>query len=347
MEKMQGIGDLFKVTPYDGCGKCLVAVVRLSRVTDATSSPQRQAKQINAETKAVGGHIIGVADDMEVSGAVNPLDRPKFGPWLRDEMGPYAGIVAASVDRIGRNLVDVLTTGYMMRDTGKLLVTYRHGVWDLHDATEENQFTMEAWSAQMELRSIQRRNRDETERARSSFEKRNRLTYGYRAVRLTPMGKVDHIELDPRSAKIRREIGARILADKDDQVTPHTEAQRLNRAGEISPRDYERMGGALRARPRRAPLGRPARAQQPETHAHERQRTPPTPPGNPARSSTATRAATPPRERTRCASQKTEHRSGSILRNRLGHRAVSPRNTMAHHSMVNYLMSSGGLTSGR
>jgi hypothetical protein len=110
MDKMDRVGDLFEITPYDGCGKCLVAMLRLSRVSDATSSPQRQAKQINAETKAVGGHIIGVADDMEVSGAVNPLNRPKFGPWLRDEMGPYSGIVAASVDRIGRNLVDVLNT---------------------------------------------------------------------------------------------------------------------------------------------------------------------------------------------------------------------------------------------
>lgn len=241
MDKMDRIGDLFKATPYDGCGKCLVAVLRLSRVSDATSSPQRQAKQINAETKAVGGHIIGVADDMEVSGAVNPLDRPKFGPWLRNEMGPYSGIVAASVDRIGRNLVDVLNTGYMMRDTGKLLVTYRHGVWDLSDPTQENQFTMEAWAAQMELRAIQKRNRDDTERARASYEKKARVAYGYRIVRLNPKAKIDHIELDPHSARIRREIAARLLADKSGQVTPHSEATRLNRAGELSPRDYERV----------------------------------------------------------------------------------------------------------
>jgi DNA invertase Pin-like site-specific DNA recombinase len=241
MVEMAGIGGLFEVTPFDGCGRCLVAVLRLSRVTDATSSPQRQAKQIKAETKAVGGHIIGVADDMEVSGAVNPLDRPKFGPWLRDEMGPYSGIVAASVDRIGRNLVDVLNTGYMMRDTGKLLVTYRHGVWDLSDTTEENQFTMEAWAAQMELRAIQKRNRDDTERARTSYEKKNRVSYGYRIVRLTPKGKIHSIELDPHSSKIRREIAARILADQDGQVTPHTEAARLNRTGEPSPADHERM----------------------------------------------------------------------------------------------------------
>ena len=32
-------------TEYDGCGRCLVAVRRLSRKTDKTSSPQRQGDQ--------------------------------------------------------------------------------------------------------------------------------------------------------------------------------------------------------------------------------------------------------------------------------------------------------------
>jgi len=29
------------VTQYDGCGRCLVGVIRLSRTTDKTSSPQK------------------------------------------------------------------------------------------------------------------------------------------------------------------------------------------------------------------------------------------------------------------------------------------------------------------
>ncbi|MEX2974421.1 recombinase family protein [Streptomyces sp. C184] len=77
------------------------------------------------------GHIIGWADDWEVSGATDPVTRPKLGPWLRDA-GPYDGLVAAAVDRLGRNVVDCLNIGYKMRDEGKLLVTYGHeGPWDL------------------------------------------------------------------------------------------------------------------------------------------------------------------------------------------------------------------------
>lgn len=67
------------------------------------------------------------------------------------------------MDRLGRNVVDCLNTGHKMRDEGKLLVTYGHdGPWDLDDQVDENRFTMEAWGAQMELRAIQRRNRNAT-----------------------------------------------------------------------------------------------------------------------------------------------------------------------------------------
>jgi hypothetical protein len=97
-------------TEYDGCGRCLVGVRRLSRKTDKTSSPERQGNQILAACNDAGGHIIAWADDWEVSGATDPLTRPGFGPWLRGEMGPYDGIVSASVDRVGRNVRDTLNT---------------------------------------------------------------------------------------------------------------------------------------------------------------------------------------------------------------------------------------------
>lgn len=42
--------------------------------------------------------------------------------------GPYDGLVAAVVDRLGRNVVDCLNTGYEMRDEEKLLVAYGH-IW--------------------------------------------------------------------------------------------------------------------------------------------------------------------------------------------------------------------------
>ncbi|MET8129871.1 hypothetical protein ABZV67_40860 [Streptomyces sp. NPDC005065] len=88
--------------PYGGCGTCLLGVRRLSRVKPATSSPERQRENVLAAVASIDAHIIGWADDREVSDATDPMTRPKFGPWLRDENGPYDGLVAAAVDRLGR-----------------------------------------------------------------------------------------------------------------------------------------------------------------------------------------------------------------------------------------------------
>ncbi|MGW1085985.1 NAD-dependent epimerase/dehydratase family protein [Streptomyces sp. NPDC002596] len=45
------------------------------------------------EPRSADGHIIGRAEDWEVSGATNPMSHPRLGPWLRDERGPHDGPV--------------------------------------------------------------------------------------------------------------------------------------------------------------------------------------------------------------------------------------------------------------
>ncbi|WP_317617164.1 recombinase family protein [Streptomyces sp. EAG2] len=164
--------------------------------------------------------------------------RPNLGPWLRDERVPYDGLVAAAVDRLGRNVVVCLNTGYKMRDEKKMLVTYGHeGAWDLDDSADENRFTMEAWGAQMELRAIQRRNRDATVRTRAAGRPKGKPSYGFQYVRKVMGGKIDHVELHPHVSEVIREVARRVLADPENN-TCSSEAARLNRAGELSPADH-------------------------------------------------------------------------------------------------------------
>lgn len=230
--------DAMLTTEYDGCGRCLVGVRRLSRKSDASSSPERQEAQVLKATAAVGGHIIAWADDWEVSGATDPLTRAGLGPWLLDQKGPYSGIVGAAVDRIGRNQRDVLNTAWLIHDKGRLLVTYGHeGPWNLDDATDEMRLSMESFGAQVELRAIQKRNREDTERARSKGEVKQKPPYGYMYVRVNLAGKVDHVAIDEVAAPIIRDVARRILTDKTGKITPTTEARRLNRAGVLSPSD--------------------------------------------------------------------------------------------------------------
>ncbi|WP_243460023.1 recombinase family protein [Streptomyces sp. M54] len=147
-------------------------------------------------------------------------------------------MVAAAVDRLGRNVVDCLNTGYKMRDEKKMLVTYGHdGAWNPDDPADENRFTMEAWGAQMELRAIQRRNRDATVKARAAGRPKGKPSYGFQYVRKVMGGKIDQVELHPHASEVLRNVARRILADPDN-VTCSSEAARLNRAGEPSPADH-------------------------------------------------------------------------------------------------------------
>jgi site-specific DNA recombinase len=225
-------------TEYDGCGRCLVAVRRLSRKTDKTSSPQRQGDQDLAAAADAGGHIIAWADDWEVSGATDPMTRKGLGPWLRGELGPYDGIVAPTVDRVGRNVRDTLNTQTLLTGQDRVIITADHaGVWDFTDSNQENEWLIKAWGSQMELRAIQKRNRDEAIRARQAGEPKQRPSYGFMFVRLAPTAKVDHVALDPVAGEIIREVARRILADETGKITVATEAWRLTREGVPSPSD--------------------------------------------------------------------------------------------------------------
>ncbi|HEY1703043.1 MAG TPA: recombinase family protein [Trebonia sp.] len=223
---------------YDGCGRCLVGVRRLSRKTDKTSSPERQGDQILRAAIDAGGHIIAWADDWEVSGATDPLTRKGFGPWLKGEMGPYDGIVAPTVDRVGRNVRDTLNTQALLTGQDRIILTADHvGVWDFSDPNQENDWMIKAWGSQMELRAIQKRNRDETARARKAGEPKQRPSYGYMYVRPAPTAKVDHVAIDEVAAEIIREVARRILTDETGKITYGTEAARLTRERVPSPSD--------------------------------------------------------------------------------------------------------------
>ena len=233
--------DHVLTTEYDGCGRCLVAVRRLSRKTDKTSSPQRQGDQDLQAAADAGGHIIAWADDWEVSGATDPMTRKGLGPWLRGEMGPYDGIVAPTVDRVGRNVRDTLNTQELLTSQDRVVVTaYHAGVWDFSDPNQESEWLAKAWGSQMELRAIQKRNRDETIRARNAGEPKQRPSYGCMFIRLAPTARVvccerryttkwqpgDHVGLGglvggayagqqlPRALKMRNLCDLRVLSGR-------------------------------------------------------------------------------------------------------------------------------------
>lgn len=225
-------------TPYDGCGRCLVGVRRLSRKNEATQSPEKQRDQVLAIVKANDAHVIAWADDWEVSGAMDPLKRPKLGPWLTDKMGPYDGIAGAAVDRIGRNVRDVLNTAYTIHERGQILLTADHvGVWDLDDENQETDLLVKALGAQMEHRATRRRSNDSKNSARSRGRVSAKPSYGYEYFRANPKATVTEIRLRPKPTREIRKVAQRILSDQTGIITPNFEFKRLNRSGVLSPSD--------------------------------------------------------------------------------------------------------------
>jgi DNA invertase Pin-like site-specific DNA recombinase len=217
-------------------------MIRLSSMRDTSDSPEKQIEHCRGEAAANGGHIIGWAVDLDVSGATNPFMRKGFGPWLRGEEGPYNGVIASAVDRIGRTLVDVLVTAYHLRDNGKLIITRGHnGPWDLYDSNDELAFSFQAMAAQSELRNIQRRSGESRERQRKTGQKVGRLAYGYRYMRKGESRVVEGIAIDPAILAILKESGDRLLADRTGLITVTSEARRLTLKGVLTDTDYRRV----------------------------------------------------------------------------------------------------------
>jgi site-specific DNA recombinase len=217
-------------------------MVRLSQMKDIGNSPEKQVAHNRRVAAANGLHIIAWAQEWDVSGTVSPFVRKGFGPWLRDEMGRYDGIVASAVDRIGRDLLDTLSVGRHMTTTDRLIYTYGHdGPWNLKDELDEQAFTFQALGAQMELRSIQRRTSQTSESMRAQGRKTACLAYGYRYVRIGESRRVDHIEVEQEIAGNLRTVARRILADETDMITPASEARRLTLAGILTPSDLRRV----------------------------------------------------------------------------------------------------------
>ena len=84
----------------------LLSAVRLSNLTDATTSPETQRHQNEGYASVYGHSIIGHATDLDVSGAVSVFERPELGDWLNNRVSEFDGIIVAKLDRLSRSIVD-------------------------------------------------------------------------------------------------------------------------------------------------------------------------------------------------------------------------------------------------
>jgi len=98
-----------------------VGAIRLSNVTEETTSPARQKESEQAWASTNDVEIIGWAEDIDVSAGISPWDRPELGAWLA-RPNDFDLLIFAKLDRAVRSLRDFVDLMQWCEDNTVTLV---------------------------------------------------------------------------------------------------------------------------------------------------------------------------------------------------------------------------------
>lgn len=218
---------------YPSTMRALV-VVRLSSLSDESTSPERQRAVCQRFCDDRGWEVIDTAEDLDVSASTSsPFERPALKPWL-ERPGEYDVIVVWRLDRLVRkvshlarmiewseqhdvNLVSATEPFDLSTPLGRALV-YLIGVF-----------------AEMEATAISERNTQAAaHNIRAGKYRGGTPPLGYRPVEV---GGGWRFQPDPETLPLLREVIDRILAGD----RPGTVCRDLNARGELTSADRHRV----------------------------------------------------------------------------------------------------------
>lgn len=215
----------------------VLGIIRLSVLTEATTSPERQRELIEQWASVQGHRIVGWAEDLGVSASVEPFQRPGLGPWLRGERESFDVLACWRVDRVARRVLHFAKLLEWAEGSRVSIVSVSEG-FDLGTPFGRVVAQIIAALAEGEYAAIK-------ERSRASYTKLERLgrfpggvvPFGYRPVPI-PGGGVA-LEIDPDAAEIVRDMVRRVLEGEslawiarelnERQIPTATDLQRIRR----------------------------------------------------------------------------------------------------------------------
>ncbi|MFE6159799.1 recombinase family protein [Streptomyces sp. NPDC056486] len=220
-----------------------LSVLRLSVLTDETTSPERQRAANHGAAGALG---IDLGDreavDLGVSASkTTPFERPELGEWLNDRSGDFDALVCWRFDRLVRSMQDVYALCEWARTNRKMIV-FAEGpggrlVLDFRNALDPVTHLLLmvfAFAAEMEAHAIRERVNG-AQAAMRTMELRwrgGRPPYGYTPEEL-PGGGWTLVQ-DPEAVAVIE----RIIHDLFSGKTASAIARDLNDEGTLSPRDH-------------------------------------------------------------------------------------------------------------
>ncbi|WP_326787074.1 recombinase family protein [Streptomyces sp. NBC_00151] len=135
-----------------------LACLRLSADSDGSTSIEWQRKVTSHYLTAphISGHLVGEAEDTDVSGSLSPFKRPKLGKWLTSRVDDFDVIIAAKMDRLTRRSMHFNELLEWAQENGKFIVCVEEG-FDLSTPQGKMMARMTAVFAEAEWDTIQAR----------------------------------------------------------------------------------------------------------------------------------------------------------------------------------------------
>jgi len=219
----------------------LLAAIRLSSDTDETTSPARQRASIEAFARAGGHTVAAVTEDLDVSGAIPPADRPQLGPWMR-RTSAWDCLIASRLDRLSRSVADFATLLRELDGQGKHLVIL-DPMLDFSSPAGRAFAQVLSVFAEFERETIRQRVKEAYDHIRQAGAYPGMtIPFGYRVAR---RGRRLEYELDPQYAPVVREMAGRVLAGQSLRSV----AIWLNDSGVPTSRNLQRRRGGKPERP--------------------------------------------------------------------------------------------------
>ncbi len=203
--------------------------------SEESTSIERQRELISAWSLANDHTVIGWAEDVDVSGSVDPFDTPQLGDWLSNRADEFDVLAVWKLDRLSRNSRKLNKLFDWCIDRDKAVVSCSESI-DLGTPVGRLIANVIGFLAEGELDAMRERQLSSRRKLRQAARwAGGKPPYGYRAVDAPGGGKV--LEIDPHAHKVVRRIVDAVLAG----TTVTRICNELNRDGVVSPVDHVRV----------------------------------------------------------------------------------------------------------
>jgi DNA invertase Pin-like site-specific DNA recombinase len=127
------------------------------RVSEETENPENQKYAIYEWAARSGHQVLNVYEDIGVSGALPPVERPGFRKLLEAVDGAD-GLVVYALDRLARSLGELVEVFRTLEARGKVIVSVRESwLQQLDPAVRKLIIAVLGWAAEMERMFISER----------------------------------------------------------------------------------------------------------------------------------------------------------------------------------------------